>query len=47
MEIAAFLPTAAGPFYLLSFLLYWLVAGIWAFSSGPSIPFKNYPEAFQ
>jgi hypothetical protein len=44
IEIAKFLPTAAGKFFLLS---YWLVAGIWAFSSGFSIPFKNFSEAVQ
>jgi hypothetical protein len=37
MEIATFLPIAAGKFFLLS---YWLVAGIWAFPSGFSIPFQ-------
>jgi hypothetical protein len=42
MEIATFLPIAAGKFCLLS---YWLVAGIWAFPSGFPIPFKNFPEA--
>jgi hypothetical protein len=36
MEIATFLPIAAGKFSLLS---YWLVAGIWAFPSGFPIPF--------
>jgi hypothetical protein len=44
MEIATFLPIAAGQFYLLS---YWLTADIWAFPSGFPIPFKNCPEAFQ
>jgi hypothetical protein len=42
MEIATFLPIAAGKFSLLS---YWLVAGIWAFTSGFPIPFKNFPKA--
>jgi hypothetical protein len=42
IEIAKFLPTAAGKFFLLS---YWLVAGIWRFSSGFPIPFKNFPGA--
>jgi hypothetical protein len=36
MEIATFLPTAAGQFYLLS---YWLADGIGAFPSG-------YPTTF-
>jgi hypothetical protein len=44
MEIAKFLPIAAGKFFLLS---NWLVAGIWAFLSGFPIPFKNFPEAGQ
>jgi hypothetical protein len=44
MEIAKFLPTAAGQFCLLS---YWLAAGMWAFPSGFPILFKNCPEAFQ
>jgi hypothetical protein len=44
MEIATFLPIAAGKFSLLS---YWLVAGIWAFPSGFPIPFRNFPEAAQ
>jgi hypothetical protein len=44
MEIAMFLPIAAGKFYL---LFYWMTAGIWAFPSGFPIPFKNLPEAFQ
>jgi hypothetical protein len=44
MEIATFLPIAAGQFYLLS---YWMTAVIWAFPSGFPIPFKNFPEAFQ
>jgi hypothetical protein len=44
MEIATFLPIAAGQFYLLS---YWLTADIWAFPSGFPIPFRNCPEAFQ
>jgi hypothetical protein len=44
MEIAMFLPIAAGKFCLLS---YWLVAGIWAFPSGFPIPFRNFPEAAQ
>jgi hypothetical protein len=42
MEIATFLPIAAGKFFLLS---YWLVADIWAFPSGFPSPFKNFPEA--
>jgi hypothetical protein len=36
MEIATFLPIAAGKFCLLS---YSLAVGIWAFTSGFSIPF--------
>jgi hypothetical protein len=44
MEIATFLPIAAGQSYLLS---YWMTAGIWAFPSGFPIPFNNFPEAFQ
>jgi hypothetical protein len=44
MEIAMFLPIAAGKFSLLS---YWLVANIWAFPSGFPIPFRNFPEAAQ
>jgi hypothetical protein len=44
MEIATFLPIAAGKFSLLS---YWLLAGIWAFPSGFPILFRNFPEAFQ
>jgi hypothetical protein len=36
MEVAMFLPIAAGKFSLLS---YWLVAGIWEFPSGFPIPF--------
>jgi hypothetical protein len=44
MEIATFLPIAAGQFYLLS---YWLTADIRAFSSGFPTPIKNCPEAFQ
>jgi hypothetical protein len=44
MEIATFLPTATGHFYLLS---YWLAVGIWAFPSGFPVLFKNCPEAFQ
>jgi hypothetical protein len=44
MEIATFLPIAAGKFSLLS---YWLVGGIWAFPSAFPIPFKNFPEAAQ
>jgi hypothetical protein len=44
MEIATFLPIAAGQFYLLS---YWMTAGIWTFPSGFPMPFKNFPEAFQ
>jgi hypothetical protein len=34
MEIATFLPLAAGQVYLLS---YWMTAGIWAFPSGFTI----------
>jgi hypothetical protein len=41
MEIAMFLPIAAGKF---SLLFYWLVAGFWAFPSGFRIPFKNFQE---
>jgi hypothetical protein len=44
MEIATFLPIAAGKFSLLS---YWSVAGFWAFPSGFPIPFRNFPEAVQ
>jgi hypothetical protein len=44
MEIATFLPLAAGKFSLPSF---WLVACIWAFPSGFPTPFKNFPEAAQ
>jgi hypothetical protein len=44
MEIATFLPIAAGKFSLLS---YWLVAGSWAFPSGLPTPFKNFPETAQ
>jgi hypothetical protein len=44
MEIDTFLPIAAGQFYLLS---YWMTAVICAFPSGFSIPFKNFPLAFQ
>ncbi len=44
MEIATFLPVAAGQFYLLS---YWMTAVIWTFPSGFPIPFKNFSEAFQ
>jgi hypothetical protein len=44
MEIAMFLPIAAGKFSLLS---YWLVAGIWAFPGGFPIPFSNFPETVQ
>jgi hypothetical protein len=40
IEIAKFLPIAAGKLFLLS---YWLVAGIWAFPSSFPIPFKNFP----
>jgi hypothetical protein len=36
MEIATFLPIAAGQFYLLSC---WLKAGIWAFTCGFPMPF--------
>jgi hypothetical protein len=42
MEIAKFLPKAAGKFSVLS---YWLVADIWAFPSSFSIHFKNCPVA--
>ena len=44
MEIATFLPIAAGKFSLLSS---WLLAGIWAFPSGFPIPLRNFPEAAQ
>jgi hypothetical protein len=44
MEIATFLPIAAGKFSLLS---YWLVADILVFPSGFPIPFRNFPEAAQ
>jgi hypothetical protein len=44
MEIATFLPIAAGKFSLLS---YWRVAGIWAFPSSFPIPFRNFPEDAQ
>jgi hypothetical protein len=44
MEIATFLPIAAGKFSILS---YCLVADIWAFPSGFPIPFRNFPEAAQ
>jgi hypothetical protein len=44
LEIATFLPIAAGKFSLLS---YWLVADIWEFPSGFPIPFRNFPEAPQ
>ncbi len=44
MEIATFLPIAAGKFSLLS---YWPDADIWAFPSGFLIPFRNFPEAAQ
>jgi hypothetical protein len=44
MEIAMFLPIAAGKFSLIS---YWLVSDIWAFPSGLPIPFRNFPEAAQ
>jgi hypothetical protein len=44
MEIATFLPIAAGK---LSLLPYWLVADIWAFPSSFPIPFRNFPEAGQ
>ncbi len=44
MEIATFLPIAAGQVYLLS---YWMSERIWAFPGGFPIPFKNFPEAFQ
>jgi hypothetical protein len=40
MEIATFLPIAAGQFYLPS---YWMIAVICAFPSGLPIPFKNFP----
>jgi hypothetical protein len=44
MEIATFLPIAAGEFCLFTC---WLVAGIWAFPSGFLTLFKNFPEAAQ
>jgi hypothetical protein len=44
MEIATFLPIAAGKFSLLS---YWLLASIWEFPSGFPILFRNFPEAAQ
>jgi hypothetical protein len=44
MEIAMFLPIAAGKSSLIS---YWLVSDIWAFPSGFPIPFRNFPEAAQ
>jgi hypothetical protein len=44
MEIATFLPIAAGKFSLFP---YWLIADIWAFLSGFPIPFRNFPEAAQ
>jgi hypothetical protein len=44
MEIATFLPIAAGQFYLLS---YWMTVVILAFPSVFPILFKNFPEAFQ
>ncbi len=44
MEIAMFLPIAAGKFSLLS---YWFFAGIWAFPSGFPKSFRNFPEAAQ
>jgi hypothetical protein len=44
MEIAMFLPIAAGKFSLPS---YWLFAGIWAFPSGFPILFRKFPEAAQ
>ncbi len=44
MEIAMFLPMAAGKFSLLS---YWLFAAIWAFPSGFPKSFRNFPEAAQ
>jgi hypothetical protein len=44
MEVATFLPIAAGKFCLLS---YWLVAGIWAFPSSFPILFKNFLQAAQ
>jgi hypothetical protein len=44
MEIATFLPIAAGQVYLLS---YWMRERIWEFPSGFAKPFKNFPEAFQ
>jgi hypothetical protein len=42
MEIATFLPIAAGKFSLLS---YWLVADIWAFPRGCPIAFGHFPAA--
>jgi hypothetical protein len=44
MEIATFLPIAAGKFSLLS---YWLVAGSWALPIGFPLPYKNFPETAQ
>jgi hypothetical protein len=44
MEIARFLPIAAGKFSLLS---YWLVAVIRTFPSSFLIPYRNFPEAAQ
>jgi hypothetical protein len=43
MEIATFLPKAAGHFCL---LFYWLMGIIWAVPSGFPISFKNCPVAF-
>jgi hypothetical protein len=42
MEIATFLPIAAGKFFLLP---NWLVESISASPSGFPIPFKNFAEA--
>jgi hypothetical protein len=43
MEIAMFLPIAAGQF---SLLFYWLMKGIRHFPIGFPILYKNCPEAF-
>jgi hypothetical protein len=44
LEIAMFLPIAAGQFSLFS---HWLLVGIQVFPSSFLIPFKNCPDAFQ
>jgi hypothetical protein len=44
MEIATFLPIAAGKFSPLS---YWLVLDTWTFPSSFPIPFRNFPKADQ